>query len=286
MPQMYKKALGLLALVVSVSLHPQCNDFRAPFQASEDGFCSHVEVGDLSCCPSALQRHLDARASQAKLSPSCLQVVKRVLCIQCHPYAEHIFTTPNDGLYPGLCPVQCQELQLECLNEAIPLGLNLSVTVTSSSSFCEPFVADDAGYCYPDTPAINQDTIHVTNDGHLCLQPVSTGWYNALALVQPNDGLHRLAVIEQQGLVWMVDEADMQQRYMFLDLRPMITQSLRTRGDERGLLSIVFHPEFRDNRLFYVHHSGVDDVVFVAEYQATSDFKYGDPATRRVVLSV
>eukprot|EP00045_Choanoeca_perplexa_P014882 m.177928 g.177928 ORF g.177928 m.177928 type:complete len:625 (+) comp16827_c0_seq4:1307-3181(+) len=274
----------LLFQVWMTCSHPQCNDFRAPF-ASQGLFCSAVEIGNLTCCAPALQQQLEQHLSNFFLTPSCLAIVEELICVQCHPYAEHVFTTPNDGLYPGLCPSQCQKLQLACMNETVPVGLDLVVSVSASPSFCQPFMAEDAGYCYPDTPAINQSTVDITSNDHLCLQPVSSAWQNAISLVQPDDGMNRLAVIEQRGVVWMVDEQDMERRYAFLDLRSRTTAL--SKGDERGLHSIAFHPEFRTNGRFYViYYRTLLNREELATFTSTSDLMYGVRSSGSVILTV
>jgi glucose/arabinose dehydrogenase len=57
----------------------------------------------------------------------------------------------------------------------------------------------------------------------------------------------------------------------FLDVRDLVTS-----GGEQGLLSVAFHPDYEQNRLFYVNYTDLQGDTRVVEYEAT-----GGPQTRR-----
>jgi hypothetical protein len=76
----------------------------------------------------------------------------------------------------------------------------------------------------------------------------------------------------------------MQERYVFLDLR---RENIMERSlSERGLLSIVFHPNYRSNGLFYIYHTPFSGVTVLAEYGSTSNLHYANAQTRRVLLTI
>jgi glucose/arabinose dehydrogenase len=63
--------------------------------------------------------------------------------------------------------------------------------------------------------------------------------------------------------------------------------------DERGLLGLAFHPDFKNNSRFYVYYtapadeSGVDHQDIIAEYQVSSgDPNTADPVSERIVLRI
>lgn len=62
----------------------------------------------------------------------------------------------------------------------------------------------------------------------------------------------RLYVVEQSGVVRIV-EAGTVRKEPFLDIRRQVDS-----GGEKGLLAIVFHPRFRDNREFFVNYTAQD----------------------------
>lgn len=71
--------------------------------------------------------------------------------------------------------------------------------------------------------------------------------------VLPGDSVESLFIATQVGEIFYVGNGRIN---TFLDIRPLIIQ-LGTSGgyDERGLLGLAFHPNFRYNGLFYLHYS-------------------------------
>jgi hypothetical protein len=56
--------------------------------------------------------------------------------------------------------------------------------------------------------------------------------------------------------------------------------------DERGLLSMTFHPQFKHNGLFYVFYTDATGNVVVARYTALGGADAADPRSRRVILTI
>ena len=63
--------------------------------------------------------------------------------------------------------------------------------------------------------------------------------------------------------------------------------------DERGLFSMAAHPDFAENRTFYVRYSaperhglGYDHTDVLAEFQADEEFESADPETERTIMEV
>lgn len=72
--------------------------------------------------------------------------------------------------------------------------------------------------------------------------------------VLPGDSVERLFIATQVGEIFYIGNEAIE---LFLDIRSRIMKLGVTRGgyDERGLLGLAFHPEFRYNGLFYLHYS-------------------------------
>jgi len=86
------------------------------------------------------------------------------------------------------------------------------------------------------------------------LQEVAGGLTHPLAMVSIPDGSGRMAVIEQHGQVRIIDSRGRLLPEPFIDVgSKMITQ--HAFFDERGLLGIAFHPNYRDNGKFYLAYS-------------------------------
>jgi len=62
--------------------------------------------------------------------------------------------------------------------------------------------------------------------------------------------------------------------------------------DERGLLGIALHPDYANNKKFYVYYSapstekGLDHQSVIAEYKVSADPKLADAATERILLTI
>ena len=84
------------------------------------------------------------------------------------------------------------------------------------------------------------------------LEPLVTAVGTPLAMVQPA-GDSRMFIIEQNGRVKILEGGKLRPT-PFLDIRSKIP-ALHHDFDERGLLGIAFHPNFKSNGKLYVANS-------------------------------
>ena len=116
------------------------------------------------------------------------------------------------------------------------------------------------------------------------LEEVASGLTHPLAMVTIPDGTGRKAVIEQTGVVRIIDAKGRLLPEPFLDLQPKII-TLKHFFDERGLLGIAFHPNYKDNGKFYVAYSAplrgnaLDKKLWWSHTNVVSEFQAskGDP---------
>jgi glucose/arabinose dehydrogenase len=72
---------------------------------------------------------------------------------------------------------------------------------------------------------------------------------NAVEIVKANDGTNRLFVVQQRGLIYVFEDSPtVSQRKLFLDLSSIVSQT----GSETGLLGMALHPNYAQNRTFFV----------------------------------
>jgi glucose/arabinose dehydrogenase len=127
------------------------------------------------------------------------------------------------------------------------------------------------------------------------LQAIATGLVSPIQLVQAPGANGLRYVIDQIGLIRVIDPANHLVPQPFLDLRSKITP-LSPGYDERGLLGLAFHPEFARNGRFFVFYTappratapaGYNNTTTIAEYRAMGERKLtADPASERIVLQV
>ena len=86
------------------------------------------------------------------------------------------------------------------------------------------------------------------------LEPVAGGFIAPLMLAAAGDGTGRLFVVDQAGTVSILHANGTRIEAPFLDLRDRMVE-LDPVFDERGLLSIAFHPGFRENGRVFAFYS-------------------------------
>jgi glucose/arabinose dehydrogenase len=107
-----------------------------------------------------------------------------------------------------------------------------------------------------------------------------------LAMVEAPDGTHREFIVEQDGRIWLLpSDKNGSEPKLFLD----ISDRRPHQGNEEGLLSLAFHPQFKTNGKFYIFYSHPDAPKhnILAEWQVSkTDPDKADPATERILLNV
>ncbi|MFQ5937177.1 MAG: PQQ-dependent sugar dehydrogenase, partial [Acidiferrobacterales bacterium] len=115
----------------------------------------------------------------------------------------------------------------------------------------------------------------------IALKEVVRGLKNPVHLANAGDGSGRLYVVEQQGVIRVIENGRLQSR-PFLDIRDRVNS-----GGEKGLLSVAFHPKYRDNGQFYVNYTtrnrGLHTIV--AEHRRRTKDR-ADPVSERVLLQI
>jgi len=75
---------------------------------------------------------------------------------------------------------------------------------------------------------------------------------NAVEIVKANDGTNRLFVVQQRGLIYVFEDSPtVSQRKLFLDLSSVVSQT----GSETGLLGMALHPNYAQNRTFFLYYT-------------------------------
>jgi len=250
--------------------HPQCLDFLPPFENQSPNYCSEYHPN--SCCTtdaaSDIERTVDAFLENSpvrrKVKERCAPYLRNVTCTTCSPYAAHVYEAENAAV-PRVFPSLCYDYCLEFYNKCYPLLFdyyNLDITgykrkKRSARRFCRRNISQDPTYCYPTViqgPAINDTQTNPNCDLAICAQPIAINLRNPVVCVHSNDQTGRLFIVEQIGVILVVTKDGELLSTPFLDISGKVLTS-RFNGDERGLLGLVFHPDFKNNCKFYVYYS-------------------------------
>jgi glucose/arabinose dehydrogenase len=170
-------------------------------------------------------------------------------------------------------------------------------SIASKRIEAEPEPAADAA----PAAAPGDDAVESKPGMPLTTEPVAGGLVSPVALTHAGDGSGRLFIAEQTGQILIVDSNRTLRPRPFLDLSWKM-EDLAPTGiggftgpglnpwyEERGLLGLAFHPDYRNNGRFFVFYTlpktehGVDHENIVAEYRVSP----GDPnlaATNETVI--
>ncbi|HEU4558516.1 MAG TPA: PQQ-dependent sugar dehydrogenase, partial [Longimicrobium sp.] len=126
----------------------------------------------------------------------------------------------------------------------------------------------------------------------VAVEVVASGLVSPIQLVQPPGNDPRRFVVDQIGVVRVLNADGTLQAAPWLDVRSRLIP-LNVNGDERGLLSLAFHPSFASNGRFYVFYSaplrsggpaGFNHTNVISEFREVGGTV--SLATERVILAV
>ncbi len=113
------------------------------------------------------------------------------------------------------------------------------------------------------------------------LDPFVDGFDSPLYATHAGDDSGRLFVVEKHGTIRIVRDGKRVEQ-PFLD----ITDRVGSDASERGLLSVAFHPKYRENGLFFVDYTDKNGDTVIARFKVTSDPNAADPASEQVLLNI
>jgi glucose/arabinose dehydrogenase len=109
---------------------------------------------------------------------------------------------------------------------------------------------------------------------------INTGFADPLFLTAPPGDMNRLFVVEQGGLIKVVD------RNTNALIGTFLTISSITTGGEQGLLGLAFHPNYSNNGFFYVNVINSSGDTEIRRYQVSSDPNVANPASSTPVVTI
>ncbi|XP_075719877.1 HHIP-like protein 2 [Rhinoderma darwinii] len=309
-----EKAVLRILLIIPVLFkkgvfgHPQCLDFGPPFKPTVHlEFCSQYQ--EFGCCDQdkdntiaerywTIMDHFDYKEQEL-----CGGYIKDILCQECSPYAAHLYDAEDPRtplmVLPGLCFPYCSEFYFNC-HSTISLMTDDKTILESAKDrdqFCHVLELPDQDYCFPDVIQnmdLNNNLGAVVEDQEgclkMCLVEVANGLRNPVLMIHANDGTHRMFVAEQVGIVWVYLPNGGRLEEPFLYLQGSVVSS-PWHGDERGFLSMTFHPKFRRNGKFYVYYSILDDEyvekIRISEFRVLPfDINKADQNSERIILEI
>ena len=115
----------------------------------------------------------------------------------------------------------------------------------------------------------------------IAFNEVARGFKQPVHITHAGDGSGHLFVVEQAGRIRVIDRGGVLPE-PFLDIRDRVDS-----GGEKGLLSVAFHPRFRENGFFYVNYTaGRGGLHTVVSRLRVADGKRPDPSGETVLLRI
>lgn len=117
-------------------------------------------------------------------------------------------------------------------------------------------------------------------------QPIADNLDSALYVTHAGDNSGRLFAVEQSGAVLLILD-DVTAPRLFLDISNQLPSSVFQGGyTEQGLLGLAFHPNYAENRQFFVSYTDFQGESVLTRYQATANFNQADPNSAVEILRV
>jgi glucose/arabinose dehydrogenase len=149
----------------------------------------------------------------------------------------------------------------------------------------------------PSIKARNSQNLAIS--GTYDLKLVADGFVSPVTVVDPMDGTKRLFVVDQVGKVWIIFPNGTKSSQPFINISSKLVHNIDPSYDERGLLGLAFHPNFKTNGKFYLYYSapprpggpapGVpwDNTSTLAEFKVSAgNPNTADLSSERVLLRV
>ncbi len=91
------------------------------------------------------------------------------------------------------------------------------------------------------------------SSNEIILKLITSELESPVCMASPNDGSGLLFICEQKGIIKVLNK-DEQKPKVFLDITKKISK-LNPNYSEKGLLGLAFHPNYKENRKFYINYS-------------------------------
>ncbi len=100
----------------------------------------------------------------------------------------------------------------------------------------------------------------------------------------PKDGTNRLFVLSQPGIIYVFkDNPESKTKEVFLDITNKVLY-----GGEQGLLGLAFHPNFKENGLFYLDYTADNPRrTVISKFKASGTYPFkADPQSEEILLEI
>ena len=128
------------------------------------------------------------------------------------------------------------------------------------------------------------------------LQLITDGLVAPVTVVEPSDNSKRVFIVDEVGKIWIIASDGTKMATPFVDISSKMV-SLQTGYDERGLLGLSFHPNYKTNGKFYLFYTAPpraggpqagaswNNLTRISEFKVSaSNSNLGDLSSERIIL--
>lgn len=109
---------------------------------------------------------------------------------------------------------------------------------------------------------------------------ITSGLSSPVDVVNAGDASNRFFIVERGGTIKAYDAS-------YNLLGNFLTVTGIVSGNEQGLLSMAFHPDYETNRYFFVYYTNTAGDIEIARYQTQAgNPNAADPASKTVILTI
>jgi glucose/arabinose dehydrogenase len=119
----------------------------------------------------------------------------------------------------------------------------------------------------------------VTAQPGLFLTPVITNLNTPIQLVNSGDGSNRIFIVQKNGTI-LVYSKNYDSTGVFLSVTGI------SNTGEQGLLSMAFHPDFKNNGLFYVYYTNSLGNLEIARFKVSSNPDVANPDSKVILKTI
>jgi glucose/arabinose dehydrogenase len=110
---------------------------------------------------------------------------------------------------------------------------------------------------------------------------VQSGLERPVELKSAGDGSGRLFILEQAGVIRVMSGASIIAQ-PFLDIRDRVGRG----GNERGLLGIAFHPDFKTNGTLFINYTDRNGNTVISRFSVPEEGMSADPNSEQTILQI
>ena len=115
------------------------------------------------------------------------------------------------------------------------------------------------------------------------LTPFASGFEQPVFITNAKDGSGRLFIVEQAGLIQII-QGGVKLATPFLDITDRVQSPSNGGGNEQGLLSVAFPPDYVTQGHFYVYYTNQNGNNEVARFQVTGNPNIADSSSEARIL--